>query len=80
VALLTRRLEDRITILISWKTGRKVVRMTSQQREEFWRRFHGEIERFREREANCDVAVNPLEVRLWDVKFTRRRADTRRRQ
>jgi hypothetical protein len=48
--------------------------MTSQQREEFWRRFHGEIERFREREANCDVAVNPLEVRLWDVKFTRRRA------
>ena len=47
--------------------------MTGQQREEFWRRFHAEIERFRECEANCDVAINPLEVRLWDVKLTKRR-------
>jgi len=47
--------------------------MTGQQREEFWRRFHAEIERFRDSEANCDVAINSLDVRLWDVKFTRRR-------
>ena len=47
--------------------------MTRQQRDEFWQRFRAEIERCRESGANCDVAVNPLEVRLWDVKFTRRR-------
>jgi hypothetical protein len=48
--------------------------MTREQREEFWRRFHAEIERFREGGANGDVAINPLEARLWDVKFTERRA------
>jgi hypothetical protein len=48
--------------------------MTRQQRDEFWRRFYAEIERFREGEANCDVAINPLEVRRWDVKFSKRRA------
>src|SRR5260370_39031722 len=48
--------------------------MTRQQRDEFWCRFYAEIERFREGEANCDVAINPLEVRRWDVKFSKRRA------
>jgi hypothetical protein len=38
--------------------------MTRQQREEFWRRFHAEIQRFREGEAHCDLAINPLEVRF----------------
>jgi hypothetical protein len=47
--------------------------MTRQQREEFWRRFHAEIERFRQSGENCEVAVNPLEARRWDVKFTKRR-------
>jgi hypothetical protein len=48
--------------------------MNRQQREEFWRRFHAEIDRFRESGANCDVAVNLFEVRRWDVKFMKRRA------
>ena len=48
--------------------------MTGQRREEFWRRFHVEIERFREHETSCDVAINPFEVGRWHVKFTRRRA------
>jgi len=33
--------------------------MTGQQREEFWRRFNTEIERFRESGASCDVAIAP---------------------
>src|ERR1700730_17864861 len=48
--------------------------MIKEQREEFWHRFHVEIERFRESGTNCDVAINPLEVRRWDVKFITRRA------
>jgi hypothetical protein len=48
--------------------------MTRQQREEFWRRFHAEIERFRASGVNCDVAINPFEVRRWNVKFVKRRA------
>ena len=48
--------------------------MTRQQRDEFWRRFHAEIDRFRQSETTCDVAINPMEVRRWDVKFTKRRA------
>jgi hypothetical protein len=47
--------------------------MTGRQREEFWRRFHAEIERFRESETNCDVAINPFEIGQWHVKFTKRR-------
>jgi hypothetical protein len=48
--------------------------MTEAQRQAFWYRFHTEIERFRERETDCDVAINSFEVRRWNVKFTRRRA------
>jgi hypothetical protein len=48
--------------------------MTRQKREEFWRRFHAEIERFREGGANCDVAINSFEVRRWNVKFIKGRA------
>jgi hypothetical protein len=48
--------------------------MTRQQREEFWRRFHAEIERFRASGVNCDVAINPFGVRRWNVKFVKRRA------
>jgi hypothetical protein len=48
--------------------------MTGQRREEFWRRFHAEIERFRESETSCEVAINPFEVGRWHVKFTERRA------
>jgi hypothetical protein len=47
--------------------------MTGQQREEFWRRFNTEIERFRESGASCDVAINSFEVRRWNVKFVKRR-------
>jgi hypothetical protein len=47
--------------------------MTRQQREEFWRRFQAGIERFLDSGANCHVAINPFEVRRWDVKFIKRR-------
>jgi hypothetical protein len=48
--------------------------MTTERREEFWRRFHADIERFRESGANYDVAINSFEVRQWNVKVTKRRA------
>jgi len=48
--------------------------MTTEQREEFWRRFYSEIERFRESGANCEIATNLFEVRRWNAKFTMRRA------
>jgi hypothetical protein len=47
--------------------------MIREQREEFWRRFHADIERFRESGVNCDVAINPFEIRRWNVQFTKRR-------
>jgi hypothetical protein len=47
--------------------------MIRQRREEFWRRFHAEIDRFRQIEGSCDVLINPLEVRRWDIKFIKRR-------
>jgi hypothetical protein len=43
------------------------------QREEFWRRFHANIERFREDGADCHITINSFEVRQWDVKVTKRR-------
>ena len=51
--------------------------MTREERDEFWRRFHASIERFREGGTDCDIAVNSFENRQWDVKFTRRRAGER---
>jgi hypothetical protein len=48
--------------------------MIRHQREEFWRRFHAEIERFRASGANCDVTINAFEPRRWNVKFMTRRA------
>jgi hypothetical protein len=48
--------------------------MKRDQRDEFWRRFHTEIERYRESGAECEVAINQFEVRRWDVKFTIRRS------
>jgi len=51
--------------------------MTRAEREEFWRRFHIGIERFREGGGDCDIAVNLFENRQWDVKFTKRRAGDR---
>lgn len=47
--------------------------MTRQQRDEFWRRFRASIERFRNAGDECEIAVNPFEIRRWDVKFTKRR-------
>jgi hypothetical protein len=47
--------------------------MTGQRREEFWRRFLAEIDRFRESDANCDVAINPFDVGRWRVRFTKQR-------
>ena len=47
--------------------------MTADQRAEFWRRFHADIERFREG-ADCDITINSFEVRRWDVRVTKRRA------
>ena len=51
--------------------------MTRAERDEFWRRFHIGIERFREGGADCDIAVNAFENRQWDVKFSKRRAGDR---
>jgi hypothetical protein len=48
--------------------------VTGEQRAEFWRRFHADIERFREGGADCDITINSFEVRRWDVKVTKRRA------
>ena len=48
--------------------------MTRAERDEFWRRFHIGIERFREGGTDCDIAVNAFENRQWDVKFSKRRA------
>ena len=48
--------------------------MTRPQRDEFWRRFYAQIERYRETGAECEVAINQFEVRRWDVKFTVRRS------
>jgi hypothetical protein len=47
--------------------------MMRAQRDEFWRRFHVEIARYRESGADCEVAINQFEMRQWDVKFTMRR-------
>ena len=43
-------------------------------RIEFWRRFHADVERFRSRGSDCEVAVNQFEVRRWDVRFTKKRS------
>jgi len=51
--------------------------MTRAERDEFWRRFHVGIDRFREGGTDCDIAVNSFENRQWDVKFTKRRAGNR---
>ena len=48
--------------------------MTRPQRDEFWRRFYAQIERYRDTGADCEVAINQFEVRQWDVKFTVRRS------
>jgi hypothetical protein len=47
--------------------------VTGQQRDEFWRRFYADIERFREGGADCDVATNTFEVRRWNIRFIKRR-------
>jgi len=47
--------------------------MTVEQREEFWRRFLADVEVFRASLPECDVMVNPFEVRRWYVKFSKRR-------
>jgi hypothetical protein len=51
--------------------------MTRAERDEFWRRFHIAIERFREAGTDCDIAVNSFENRQWDVKFSKRRGGDR---
>jgi hypothetical protein len=48
--------------------------VAAEQRAEFWRRFHADIDRFREEGADCDITINSFEVRRWDVKFTKQRA------
>ena len=47
--------------------------MTDPQRADFWNRFHAEIERFRERQTDCNVTTNPFENKRWAVRFTCRR-------
>jgi hypothetical protein len=48
--------------------------MTRPQRDEFWRRFYAQIERYRDAGAACEMEINQFEVRRWDVKFTMRRS------
>ena len=48
--------------------------MTSEQREEFWRRFREEIEVLRATGESCHIDINPFEIRTWNVKFTKHRA------
>jgi hypothetical protein len=48
--------------------------MKRAERDEFWRRFYAQIERYRDTGADCEMAINQFEVRQWDVKFTVRRS------
>jgi len=48
--------------------------MTRPERDEFWRRFYAQIERYRDAGAGCQMEINQFEVRRWDVKFTMRRS------
>jgi hypothetical protein len=48
--------------------------MTRPERDEFWRRFYAQIERYRDAGAACQMEINQFEVRRWDVKFTMRRS------
>jgi hypothetical protein len=48
--------------------------MIRGERDEFWRRLHAQIERYRDAGAECEMAINQFEVRRWDVKFTMRRS------